>query len=373
MQDDPHEIHPDPSAVAGLLEFFLVKGFLPPNSTSMSKYEFYFLLENLISDKESYIHLKPIWSLLEDQDVRSRFAWQLPSSFLKKLVTIIDDLELHHVEEIVNDSLTIYAVAASGHHISDFVILSNEALVATIARPIEQRWDEVYANYFLEAMLHAHPYLLHEMEKRGTRVSSSAFVPVIEKLRSRLPSVSHPVRDIHSKLAEARERSRVTFSETLMVNNAGLVLLTPFIYQLFDHLGLVEGFKLSNPAKAVCLLYYMQSAGEDPAEFEVLLPKLLCNIEVSKPTATNHSLTARERHACDHLLQHVAQKSSVGVTIDQIRAVFHAKAEVTIQSRESAISIEKHHWKAMSLIVPLTDTMLLPWMRRPLRVRLTSS
>jgi hypothetical protein len=112
--------------------------------------------------------------------------------------------------------------------------------------------------------------------------------------------------------------------EGIFIHNAGLVLLHPFLGRLFEALGLGDGERLLQPDRALHLLHYLASGNRTAPEYELVLPKLLCNVPLTHPVAPDIVLSEPECAECDALLAavvgHWGALRSTGA--DGLRAAF---------------------------------------------------
>lgn len=89
------------------------------------------------------------------------------------------------------------------------------------------------------------------------------------------------------------------------INNAGLILLHPYLSYCFDALGLREGREFKDAAarhKAVQLVGYMAYGEGDIPEYDLVLPKLLCGITPAEPIKRFVPLSDVEKEEADQLL-----------------------------------------------------------------------
>ena len=80
----------------------------------------------------------------------------------------------------------------------------------------------------------------------------------------------------------------------LFVNNAGLIILSPFLGVLFDRCGLTtdEAFKNSRAeTKAVQLLDYAATGQSISGEHELVLQKILCGIPLQNPITISEEIS----------------------------------------------------------------------------------
>ncbi|RKQ49468.1 hypothetical protein BXY85_0457 [Roseivirga pacifica] len=91
----------------------------------------------------------------------------------------------------------------------------------------------------------------------------------------------------------------------VLVHNAGLVILWPFVTQYFQMLNLLEENSFKTPedaVKGVHLLHYLATGQDEPLEYELYLNKLLCGIAPGTPIATDLGLTKQEKELSESLL-----------------------------------------------------------------------
>lgn len=88
------------------------------------------------------------------------------------------------------------------------------------------------------------------------------------------------------------------------VNNAGLILLHPFLKQLFVNCGLLnKDNTINDPEVAAHLLHYTATAKEQDYENEMLFEKLLCNIPLSQTINRNIILSEEFKKHSNEMLR----------------------------------------------------------------------
>jgi hypothetical protein len=93
--------------------------------------------------------------------------------------------------------------------------------------------------------------------------------------------------------------------EGLYIENAGLVLLHPFLVRFFLSLGIADQDELLQPERALCLLHYLATGQSIVPEYELVLPKILCNIPLPAPVETDLDLSGPEKDEACALFQAV--------------------------------------------------------------------
>ena len=92
------------------------------------------------------------------------------------------------------------------------------------------------------------------------------------------------------------------------VQNAGLVLLHPFLVRFFDQAGLVKEKQFVSQdarVRAVHLLQYIVTGEQQTPEQELFLNKLLCGLEPEYPVPSGIEITRQEIEESENLLNSV--------------------------------------------------------------------
>jgi hypothetical protein len=99
-------------------------------------------------------------------------------------------------------------------------------------------------------------------------------------------------------------------SEKLIIHDAGLVLLSPFMKPLFSSLGYWTDGQWTNreaQERAVCLLEFIATGKTQCKEYNLALPKLLCGIPLYQPVQTGMEFTDEEIKETETLLESVIE------------------------------------------------------------------
>ncbi len=169
--------------------------------------------------------------------------------------------------------------------------------------------------------------------------------------------------------------SPIPTTEDHYISNAGLVLLWPFLKNLFASLEFLDKNTFHGQAaqeRAVLLLQYLVTGEMEWAEHELLLNKLLSGWDFPQPIARAIQLTESEQKESQDLLSSVIGHWAVlkKTSIPSFRQSF--------LQREGRLTEQEHGWH---LTIPRTGYdvlldrlpwgigfVLLPWMKTPLSV-----
>jgi hypothetical protein len=104
------------------------------------------------------------------------------------------------------------------------------------------------------------------------------------------------------------------------INNAGLILIHPFLKQLFTNCKLLnKDNSINDPEVAAHLLHYVATAKEQDYEHEMVFEKLLCNIPIDQTINRNITLSDEVKNHANEMLRavldhwEVMKKSSVAL------------------------------------------------------------
>lgn len=92
------------------------------------------------------------------------------------------------------------------------------------------------------------------------------------------------------------------------INNAGIVLLWPYLQMFFKELNLVEDKVFIDDAckwKAIHLLHFLAFGNEEAEEHQWALNKILCGLNISDFVPIEYTLSKAEKTECNNLLQSV--------------------------------------------------------------------
>jgi hypothetical protein len=159
------------------------------------------------------------------------------------------------------------------------------------------------------------------------------------------------------------------------VENAGLVLLWPFLSPFFERLGLMadEGFKTAaTRQRAVGLLAYLADANPSPLEYQVTLAKILCGQELSEVFDFGEPVTEAEAQECENLLTAVIAQAPIlkNMSAQGLRGTFLLRQGM-LETEAGAwlLRVERETYDLVLDSVPWETTWVrLPFMEAPLQV-----
>lgn len=158
----------------------------------------------------------------------------------------------------------------------------------------------------------------------------------------------------------------------LYINNAGLLLLHPFLQSLFSNLGLLtpanQFIHTDARHKAAVVLYYLQSGTIEYYEWEMALNKIICGLEVAAVLPLGISLSAGEIAECDLLLQTVAGhwQALKGAGVTAIQQTFILRpGKITLQQNHWLVQVERNGFDILIDRLPWgIGTIKLAWLNQ---------
>ena len=159
----------------------------------------------------------------------------------------------------------------------------------------------------------------------------------------------------------------------IFIDNAGLVLLHPFLPRLFEELEIVTEEKLLQPEIALSLLHYLVTGETEAPEYELVLPKILCGISLSEPAPLTIALSENELSEASNVLEAVLQhwEALRSTTPDGLRGNFLVRPGKISQKDDGdwLLQVESRAFDVLLDQLPWGISMIkLPWMKNILWV-----
>ncbi|MBK7936668.1 MAG: hypothetical protein IPJ82_06070 [Lewinellaceae bacterium] len=161
--------------------------------------------------------------------------------------------------------------------------------------------------------------------------------------------------------------------EGVYVDNAGLVILHPFLQMFFENLGVARAGALVEPDRALQLLHFL-CTGQTPApEYELVLPKLLCNIPLEDPVTSDIILTDKEKEESIALLESAIRwwEALRSTSPDALRGTFLCRpGKLSVRGDgDWLLQVERQSFDILLDHLPWgISAVKLPWMERILWV-----
>ena len=308
--------------------FYMQNGYLPWNTLQVNEAWYNQVLEALAADYNSVTELRGI--IKQQPAVSHRIVWQHSEKFLIQLVTILAPEDRPGLANVINGLQQMFSrsgePAPTGTQESAYKVKLWERLI------------------FLSAGL------------------ENGLTPkrLVEEVRK--------INDITIGSGELRVES--IDEEGLFVQYAGIVLIHPFLSTLFKRLQWVKEGKFEDDQskqKALHLLHYAATGREEAEEYELVVPKILCNWPLAMPIERDVELNKNELDETDRMLIAVIEQWPVlqNTSADGLREGFlqrkgkyfkrNDKRYLQIESASIDVLLDQLPWN-MGIIK-------LPWMK----------
>lgn len=315
--------------------------------------------------------------VLRDQKVRDRMLHQLTRASIKEVCIAIakerETLDITEVEvqkirkrpvvqqqQIWKELLTAIAyqepidVVTVIDTVKEAIVLKKQA-----AKQSQKEKEKITKNKI--------PSKSQKKEVTSNQTSDQASQqPTIDK--AFIEALVNPKQDV--KEGQKTSTTTATDADAIIegeyVQNAGLVLVHPFLKHFFSHCNLLDEQKqLKDPERCAHLLHYIATGKTKQAESDMVFEKFLCNIPIHQSINRNITITKKQKEQVTKLLNAVnenwgaLQKSSHALLqnefLQRLGKIEKNSSGTTIQIEHKAqdILLKKLSW-GMGLI-------RLPW------------
>ena len=305
--------------IQGQFLFFLKHGHLPWNSGDVS-----------IKD-------------LEELQLNSEFVEQI-KELIQAEEKAADRLVFNFSEQFLNGLIQLLAEKAQ-KSVAEQLAFSIETMPRTQRALIQSN--------LIKALCSKEPY------------DALAF-PVDELKKSPANLVSQKVP---KEVADSRRKEKKDEPESIYVNNAGLVILHPYLLQLFSLFDLIRNESWKNETSqhsAMIILQYLVSGNDEYPEFNLPLNKILCGLSPSEALKTQDPLSGEMKEECDHLIEAVIQHWTAlkNTGVDAFRETFLLRfGKLTQVDNGWLLQVEQKAVDVLLSHLPWgIGTIRLPWM-----------
>jgi hypothetical protein len=185
---------------------------------------------------------------------------------------------------------------------------SPQKLFAFLSQVMEKFWgiSKTEMNLLFELVLH---------ENTATDLKVDFFTAWQKQIKESIndePSATAIEREVRLEqlLEQVQERKAFPEETVFYVNNAGLVILHPFLPMLFEKLGLTgenEWLYEQAKQKAVVLTHYLVFGEQEIEESQLVLNKILCGLPIEEVINAQLVLETEDKEKCHSLLEAVLE------------------------------------------------------------------
>jgi hypothetical protein len=166
---------------------------------------------------------------------------------------------------------------------------------------------------------------------------------------------------------------QVSTQEGIYIDNAGLVLLHPFLPRYFETLGIVKDNEMLRPDRALSLLHFLVTEQTTAPEYELVLPKILCEYSIIAPVASEGPINENESDESLALLTAIILHWSAlrNTGPEALRQTFLKRPGKLYQDKNGdwRLVVETQTFDVLLEQLPWGINMIkLPWMKQMLKV-----
>ncbi len=169
------------------------------------------------------------------------------------------------------------------------------------------------------------------------------------------------------------EHLHIHEKEGLYIDNAGLILLHPFLPSFFETLGITKADEIISTNSALRLLHFLATGQTTAPEYLLVLPKILCGLPVFEPVTINDEFNNNESDESMALLTAVILHWSAlrNTSPDALRETFlKRRGKLFMESgKEWILQVESQTFDVLLGQLPWgIGHIRLPWMKHMLKV-----
>lgn len=271
-------------------------------------------------------------SVFSEKRLSASFYEVVLQYFENEQFLINNDQKIAFVKQILDLSLIGYSSVEKENKLADFIQSSE------IVRPgIQQKDTEILVIAAIQVAAelpfvsqHLNEIILNIHAKSGAAIDSwiNEFARISQKKVAEETREKQELTDNTEILSAektadfGKKKVKESFSpfpqkaqedaETILVSNAGLVILHPFLKFFFEGLGLLNSelqFKNTESVfKAIHLLQFIATGEETAEETDLVLNKILCGVKISEPVPQSVQLSEEEKEECIFLMKTVLER-----------------------------------------------------------------
>jgi hypothetical protein len=307
----------------------------------------------------------------------------VPLVLVSDVLLLVKELVSKKTESIplvpIRDLCLLLALRKSGEPFTSLqwlqVILSASGIYSgRQADELAITWKQYLAEYPGEWKSEFPVLLNHLSDPLYLKRLGDNFLARLEKIKEK--AAEEERRKQIEERKEKQKLNEVTDDERgVFIRNAGLVLIWPFLPQLFERVGLVKGISFVSESaayRAVHLLQYMVDRKEQTPEYNLVLNKILCEISKAKPVEKEVVLTDEEKNSANQLIGAVIKHWNVlGETSPEgLQETFLQRGgQLFFFGNKSELRVERKAYdKLLSKLPWSISPIKLPWMKKPLYV-----
>lgn len=337
--------------------YFLENGYMPWWNSDKKSIAFLEpkIFETLILTKDLQKSIIPV---LSKQNVQERIISQLLNEQIAGLcLSILKDTELK-----INLNVDMIQQISTLNHAERQMVWH---LVLNVLSEHFNSSNNDLKEYLLQLILKtesASTFLSHaknKLQNLKTVIEIFPFIKEDEILENIKNNSEDSSEDAGTSIDTAHEKNDATTREDIIqkdkdliqndaqyVQNAGLILIHPFIKTLFEHCNLLhpETQQLTDPELCAHLLHYIATGKTNAPEYDLVFEKFLCNIPTNQTINRHIKLSRKHKTEAKNVIESVQhnwnsmRKSSVALLQNEF---FQRPAKLVATDHEYTLTVER--------------------------------
>jgi hypothetical protein len=360
--------------------FYMQKGYLPWNAIEVGDAWYKVVLETLAVDYASVSELRRMIKF--DPVVSHRIVAQHKGDFLVKLIEILTaqrHQELPGIVEVLHNMLL--QINSSGFRVNE-IMKGTQTIWLLLIREVAESEKQLSSQSLVERILRRHWSVnsnFHFPDKENVMVRD-IILPVVDQLRKEAgltpadkDMVAHEKVLMADQEKETKKIERI--DQGIYLQNAGVVLLHPFLPSLFKRLQIVKEGRFASiqaQQKALYIIHYMATGLMEAEEYELPVAKVLCAWPLDKPVEKNIELSPDELNETGNMIGAAIEQWSVlkNTSVAGMREGFlQRNGKLFTENDKLYLRVEAQAIDALLDQLPWVLSMIkLPWMMELLRV-----
>jgi hypothetical protein len=356
--------------------FFLLHGYLPwwcageeNNLNEKSVIELVERLQNSSGDLHALA--SSVRAVLSNEKAVERLLHQFSDKLFNALLTFLFPMECPSIIQTVDE----YELLQQQKTLPELYKrkamdeFRKELLLTALSRYSDLNWRNFIGEYKLrQGDINNIEAPRLEDDQLHNETLYPEYLP--EEVRDRSKQVDEATREHDPWNLFIDQKNGAT--EAVFIDNAGLVIVSPFLPSLFDRLGWIKDMQLVSPTSAINLLHYLASGKTESREYECVLNKILCGVEVNEPLSWVENISSMELEEADKVLLAIIEHWSVlkNTSMEGLRESFlRRNGKLTRRKEDWLLQVEQKSYDMLLETLPWSISLIrLPFMKASLYV-----
>jgi hypothetical protein len=371
---------------AETLFFYLENGYMPWWAAVSSRAQLNELILRLTESRMPAATFDALLTLLKQNAVVNRICNDFEDTAFWSFFKLLPGYNVHI--EIINDWQSDYLtfihdkkLAADKYQVS---FLYKKSLLKSLSfyNAAQLRYNLVEANeqfalLFTATALQALSALSRNFAADATKLSGKLKNDTLKSGLKQMGGTAAETSAGKETPGQEQETGRLekpgtADTEPVYINNSGLVIIAPYLGRFFKDTGAARGDEIIDATKAVTLLNYIATGRDTFAEFEIVLPKLLCGLEPQDAVAARYAITGTDKESVNELLSSVIVNWPIlkNTWVEGLRETFLMReGKLTLKENGFHLKVQQNAVDVLLDHLPWNISMVkLPWMKNILFV-----